>query len=82
MIEPIWAYLKREIMKGGPINTKEEAIERWEKAWASMRQKMLQSRVRRIRRHLIEIVRHEGENEYLEGSHRYHAKTKPPFTFP
>jgi hypothetical protein len=41
IIEPIWAYLKQEIMKGGPINTKEEAIERWEKAWASMRQKML-----------------------------------------
>ncbi len=47
-----------------------------------MGQKMLQSRVRRIWRHLIEIVRHEGENKYLEGSHGYYAEVETPLQLP
>jgi hypothetical protein len=47
-----------------------------------MRQKMLRARVRRIRRHLIEIVRQEGGNEYLEGSGRYGAEYDSPICLP
>ncbi len=49
MIEPVWADQKREMRKGGPIHTKEEAIEWWKKAWHSMWQKMLWAQVRLIR---------------------------------
>jgi hypothetical protein len=68
MIECIWAYLKKETAKNGPPRTKKEAVERWEKAWAAIKQSLLRKRIRRIYRHIIEIIRHEGGNEYLEGT--------------
>jgi hypothetical protein len=38
MIEPAWAYLKRITTKNGPLRTRKEATEAWQKAWNELEQ--------------------------------------------
>ncbi len=82
MIKPVWGDVKREMAKGGSIHKKEEPVKGWERAQNFMRQKMLRARVHHIRHHLVEIVRHEGGNQYLEGNKRFLSEDNIPLQLP
>jgi hypothetical protein len=67
MIEPCWMWMKRETTKKGPCHSKQELRERWVKCWKEISQERIQAWVERIARHVKEVIRLEGGNEYQEG---------------
>ncbi len=66
-IEPTWAWLKRVTTRYGPPRTREEATRRWLQAWRDLKQSRIRRWIRRIPRHIQEIIRLKGGNEYREG---------------
>jgi siroheme synthase len=67
MIEPAWFYLKRVTTKLGAPKSRTEAIRVWKKAWAELSQQRIRGWVERIVRHIKEVIRLDGGNEYKEG---------------
>jgi hypothetical protein len=66
MIEPTWFWLKkRTTLRGAPAN-KKTARAAWIKAWQELPQKRIQEWIERIVRHIQEVIRLEGGNEYEE----------------
>ncbi|KAI9882875.1 MAG: hypothetical protein M1823_005373 [Watsoniomyces obsoletus] len=66
-IEPTWFHLKKGTTRQGPPTSSPEARKRWLKAWADLKQTEIQAWIERIPRHIQEIIRLEGGNEYREG---------------
>jgi transposase len=66
-IEPAWPWLKRYTTKKGAPKSRSEAIRAWEEAWKQLPQEAIQRWIERIPRHIQEIIRLEGGNEYKEG---------------
>jgi transposase len=67
MIEPGWYHLKRVTSKKGAPGSRAVAEQVWEKAWNDLEQERIQAWIRRIQRHVKEVIRLEGGNEYREG---------------
>jgi hypothetical protein len=66
-IEPIWFWIKKEIIKRGAISNKKKLRARWERCWEDLPQKMIQEWIERIPYHIKEIIRYKGSNKYKEG---------------
>src|SRR5271155_3117927 len=63
IIETAWPHLKRIITKKGAPGSREAA----EKAWDDLEQERIQAWIRRIMRHVKQVIHLEGGNEYREG---------------
>jgi hypothetical protein len=68
MIEPAWAHLKRVTTRKGAPKTRAEAERVWKQAWEELEQWRIQAWIERIPRHIKEVIRCEGGNEYREGA--------------
>lgn len=66
-IEPAWPWLKRRTTRQGAPKSRQEAIRAWHDAWEEMPQELIQGWIERIPRHVQEIIKLEGGNEYKEG---------------
>jgi hypothetical protein len=66
MIEPAWLYLKRVITKRGTPKNQAEAEIAWKNAWVELEQWRIQAWIKRIPRHIKEIIRFKGGNGYQE----------------
>ena len=71
-IEPAWFWMKRMTTKKGIPKSRAEASQRWPKQWKDLPQSTVQAWIERIPRHIQEIIKLEGGNEYKEG--REHIK--------
>jgi hypothetical protein len=67
MIEPAWPHLKRVTTKKGALTAQKPAKKAWYKAWRELEQWRIQRWIERIPRHIQEIIRLKGGNEYREG---------------
>lgn len=68
MIEPCWPYMKRSTTaKGAPTSQKQAAVA-WKRCWEDMDQVRIQRWIERIPRHIQQIIKLEGGNEYHEGA--------------
>ncbi|KAK5998492.1 hypothetical protein PT974_00871 [Cladobotryum mycophilum] len=66
-IEPAWPWMKRRTTRKGAPKNRQEAIRAWEAAWKEIPQSAIQAWIERIPRHIEEIIKLEGGNEYKEG---------------
>jgi hypothetical protein len=66
-IEPAWPWMKRYTTKKGAPKSRAEAIKAWGEAWHTLPQERIQQWIERLPRHIEEIIRLEGGNEYKEG---------------
>jgi transposase len=66
MIEPGWYWMKKRTTSRGPPTSRKALIESWERAWKDLPQSKIQAWIERIPRHIEEVIRLEGGNEYLE----------------
>ena len=67
IIEPCWPWMKRETTKKGAPRTRKEAEKAWTKCWDNLSQKRIQPWIERMPRHIEEVIRLRGGNEYREG---------------
>ncbi len=67
MIEPCWIWMKRETTKKGAPRTRKQAEEAWTKCWEDLPQEKIQAWIERMPRHIEEVIRLKGGNEYREG---------------
>ena len=68
MIEPCWWYLKRRTSLHKDSDKRPQLRKIWIQAWQDLEQARIQRWIRRIIRHVREVVRLEGGNDYREGS--------------
>lgn len=66
-IEPCWPWMKRYTTRLGAPKSRAEAIRAWEACWKELKPERFQAWIERIPRHIQEIIRLEGGNEYKEG---------------
>ncbi|KAG6018585.1 hypothetical protein E4U19_000168 [Claviceps sp. Clav32 group G5] len=66
-LEPAWALLKRETTKKGAPKNRQEAVAAWKAAWDELSQEKIRAWIERIPRHIQEVIRLGGGNEYKEG---------------
>ena len=66
-IEPCWPYLKRITTRKGAPSVRKTAERLWIKAWDDLEQERIRRWIERIERHIQEVLRLEGGNEYREG---------------
>ena len=66
-IEPLWSRMKRDIIKKGAPQARDNAIKKWTKCWEEVPQEILQRYVDRVREHMKRVIECEGGNEYEEG---------------
>ncbi|EED15643.1 conserved hypothetical protein [Talaromyces stipitatus ATCC 10500] len=66
-IEPTWIWLKRRTTVRGAPREKKTAREAWLKAWNDLPQNQIQDWIEHLIRHVQEVIRLEGGNEYCEG---------------
>ena len=59
--------MKRQTTAKGGFTSKKAIEEAWYKCWEEMPQELIQEWIERIPRHVKEIIRLEGGNEYKEG---------------
>jgi hypothetical protein len=60
-------WLKRRTTARGAPRDKKTAKEAWIKAWDELPQERIQHWIQRLRRHIKEVIKNEGGNEYKEG---------------
>jgi hypothetical protein len=73
-IEPCWFWMKQATTKKGAPKSRQQAIEAWTKCWNELPQEKIQAWIERIPRHVQEIIKADGGNEYMEG--RYHTRRR------
>ena len=66
-IEPCWPWMKKTTTARGAPTTRSEMEKAWIQAWLNLPQSEIQAWIERIPRHIQEIIRLEGGNEYAEG---------------
>ena len=66
-IEPAWPWMKRKTTAKGPLRNRLQAERAWIKRWKKLPQRKIQEWIERIPRHVQEIIRCGGGNEYREG---------------
>ena len=67
MIEPCWFYQKKKTTEKGPPKAGKDARSRWIEAWKALPQEKIQAWIERIPRHIKEVIRLKGGNNYKEG---------------
>lgn len=67
VIEPCWYHLKRKTTTQGAPRYKSLMEFKWREAWLELEQKRIQAWIERIPRHIQEVIRLDGGNEYKEG---------------
>ena len=67
MIEQCWTYLKRATTAKGAQTSRAGAEQAWKEAWNDLEQWRIQQWIERIPKHIQEVIRLEGGNEYKEG---------------
>jgi hypothetical protein len=75
-IKPCWMWIKRETTRKGPINSKAKLTADWETCWENLPQLTIQAWIERIQRHVKEVVRLGGGNEYKEGRFKGQEKRR------
>lgn len=60
-------WLKRRTTSRGAPRDKKTGKEAWYKAWGELPQEAIQQWIERLIRHIQEVIRLEGGNEYREG---------------
>jgi hypothetical protein len=68
MIEPCWPWIKRRTTRKGPLVSRAAAEKAWLQAWDKLEQWRIQAWIERIPRHIKEVIRLEGGNDYREGA--------------
>jgi hypothetical protein len=68
MIEPCWPWIKRRTTRKGPLVSRIAAEKAWLQAWEELEQWRIQAWIERIPRHIKEVIRLEGGNDYREGA--------------
>ena len=68
MIEPCWYWIKRRTQLHRDFEKRPELRAIWQETWNSLPQPLIQRWIRRIIRHIQEVIKLEGGNEYREGS--------------
>ena len=67
-IEPCWLWMKRQTTRKGAPKTRKEAERRWVDCWINqLSQERIRRWIKRMPRHLKEIIRLKGGNEYRKG---------------
>ena len=81
MIEPCWFWLKVVTSKYGAPTTKEDAAKRWIEAWQQLSIQRIRVWIRRIMHHIQEVIRLEGNNNYIESTRKYYKSKgiSPPW---
>ena len=59
--------MKRRITERGAPKTRKGAEKAWTKCWKNLSQARIQEWIKRILRHIAEIIRLKDENKYREG---------------
>ena len=67
MIEQCWPYLKRATTAKGAQTSRAGAEQAWKEAWNDLEQWRIQQWIECIPKHIQEVIRLEGGNEYKEG---------------
>ena len=67
MIEPCWWWMKRRTVLHRNYDKKPELRRIWLQQWEELSQERIQRWVKRIIRHIREVIRLEGGNGYREG---------------
>ena len=67
IIEPYWYWMKRKATVRGAPKASKEMKKAWLQAWRDLPQARIREWIERIIRHIKEIIRLEGGNEYREG---------------
>ena len=67
MIEPCWFYIKVEIIKKGAIHLDEELRAVQVKCWEELPQWRIQAWIKRIIKHIKQVILLEGGNYYKDG---------------
>lgn len=75
-IEPCWFWMKRDITKKGALHTEAALKEAWIKSWEELPQETIQAWIKRIEKHIKEVIRLEGGNEYKEGRKKGKEKVR------
>jgi transposase len=78
-IEPAWPWMKKVTTARGAPTARPVMEKAWIKAWNDLPQHKIQAWIERIPRHVQEIIRLKGGNEYPEGRKafkRNHAGTR------
>ena len=76
MIEPAWIHQKRKTTEKDPPTSGKDARSRWKEAWKALPQEKIQAWIERIPRHIKEVIRLKGGNEYKEGRTGVDERTK------
>jgi transposase len=66
-IEPAWYWLKRQTTKHGVASGVEQMKKDWLAAWEKLPQTLIQKWIERIPKHIKQIIKCGGGNEYKEG---------------
>jgi hypothetical protein len=67
MIEPTWNWMKKRTTRKGAISICKLAEKAWVRCWRELSQSLIQQWIRRIPRHIKEVIRLKGDNCYHEG---------------
>jgi hypothetical protein len=67
MIEPCWAWMKRQTTKRGVASSIAQMKKDWEECWKRLFQERIQAWIERIMRHIQKVILLKGGNEYKEG---------------
>ena len=67
MIELAWGWMKRRTTRRGAISIRKLAEKAWVQCWKELPQRLIQQWIRRIPRHIKEVIRLNGDNYYHEG---------------
>jgi hypothetical protein len=71
MIEPCWYWMKIRVTKKGAPANRREAIKQWVQAWHDLSQQRIQIWIQRIMHHIQEVIRLEGDNNYIESTEKF-----------
>ena len=68
MIEACWPWMKRRTSQHREFEQRGQLPDIWEECWEKLEQERIQHWIERIVRHIQEVIRLEGGNEYKEGA--------------
>jgi len=68
MIEPCWPFMKKRTCQHRDFEQRGKLLGIWEATWDKIEQERIQHWIERIPRHIQEVIRLEGGNEYQEGA--------------
>ena len=68
VIELCWSWMKRRTTMKDALRTRKETKKTWIKCWKDLSQARIQSWIKRMPRHIAEVIRLKDGNEYRENS--------------